>query len=323
MLAFGVLAFVLVLGCSEGNPLAPTGTILTVTANPTQVSIGGTSVLTIIGRRPDGNPLADGTEIRLSTTLGSVESLVQTDDQGRATAVLRADSRTGTATVTVTTGDGTTMATADVIIGSTPEDRPNLILSVNPDNIPVGGTATVTVIARNADNTPVGADQEIFLTSTLGTLNPDRPLTDAGGIATSTLRAGAQSGTATVQAILGTSDPATATLTIFDSAAAISLQPVPASIPSTGGTVDLVASVLNAQGQPLQGAAVTFTASPIGSLNPAGIVISNSNGQASAELTVTEEQITASPGITGIAVTATTTTGDGEQLTASAVVTIQ
>ncbi|HEV2845026.1 MAG TPA: hypothetical protein VG477_09290, partial [Thermoanaerobaculia bacterium] len=74
------------MGCDKASPVAPSGSILTISANPSQVGLNGRSTITVVGRKPDGNPLNPGTEIRLSSERGTIDSIVTTDDQGRATA---------------------------------------------------------------------------------------------------------------------------------------------------------------------------------------------------------------------------------------------
>lgn len=174
-----LLAAVLVvagLACDSANPVAPSGTILTISASPTQIDLTGSSVITVIGRRPNGNALASGTEIRLSTTLGSIETIVQVDGNGVARATLRADGRAGTATVTATTsgstgggsGDeegagssGTATVSVDVEIG-----RPvgAISLQSTPASVPESG-ATVSLLAlvRDQDGEPLGGISVNFL----------------------------------------------------------------------------------------------------------------------------------------------------------------
>jgi hypothetical protein len=198
----------------------------------------------------------------------------------------------------------------DVQVGETTESKPVLIVSASPNNIPVGSTATITIIARNADGSPVAAGQQVILTTTLGTLNPSRPSTRNDGTATSTLSAGTQAGTATVTAILGSSDPQRTDVTIRDAATDISVQANPATVPPAGGEITLTAFVTNSQGQPLQGAPVTFE-SQRGSLTTTGVVFTNTSGVATNTLTLTQQQL---QGVASFTVTASTPSGTGALL---------
>lgn len=313
------LAIFALAGCDKATPVAPDGTVLVVSANPSKVSLNGTSTITIIGRRPDGNPLNPGTEIRLSVDKGTIDSIVSVDSNGRATATYHADGRSGTAKITAATGAGTVMATTDVQVGESTDTKPTLIVSASPNNVPVNGTSTITVIARNSDGTPVSAGSQVILTSTLGSLNPSRPTTRSDGTATSTLSAGTQPGTATVSAILGSSDAATTSVTIRDAAVAISLQADSQTVPASGGTITFSAFVTNSQGQPLQGAAVTFQ-SERGTFSNTGVVFTDTNGIAKNELTVTQSQLA---GVPSFRVTARTASGTGQLLESTTVITVQ
>ena len=299
-----------VLGCDKATPVAPNGATLTISANPSRVSLNGSSTITIVGRKPDGNPLNPGTEIRLSTDKGTLsDTIVTTGDGGRATTTFRADGRAGAAKITALTG-GNVMVTTDIQVGQAAADKPTVLVSVSPSNIPVGtnSRATVTIIARNSDGTPL-VGQRVILTTTLGTLNPERPETRSDGTATATLTAGTQGGMAEITAIVGSSDPAEATLTIRDVATNISLQSNRSSITrSAGGVIELTAFVSNAQQQPVQGAAVTFTSTVPELAN--SLVFTNVSGQALNTLTVEPEDIPA--GVNEITVTASTPTAPGQ-----------
>ncbi len=99
-----LLAVAFGLACDKATPTAPVGTLLTISASPTRISASGTAGISIIARTATGSPLRSGTELRLATSLGSIEPLVTTNSNGEATATLRGDGRQGTATVEVTTG---------------------------------------------------------------------------------------------------------------------------------------------------------------------------------------------------------------------------
>lgn len=312
----------LVAACKKGTPTAPAGSTLTISANPVTIGLTGTSVITVVGRKPDGNPMIPGTEIRLSSDHGTLDPVITTtDSNGVATARLHGDGRPGTAAVKATFGDGSVTAEVDVQIGQSTDSQPTVIVNANPSNIPVLGTSTITVIARNADNTPVAQGTEVILTTSLGSLKPQRPSTKADGTATSTLTAGSQAGSATVGAIVGSSAQATATVTIRDSATDISVQANPSTVPAAGTTspIDLTAFVTNSQGQALQGAPVTFQ-SERGTLETAGVTFTDTNGIATNKLDVTQAQIA---GVTSFQVTATTPRSDGTLLSASVTINVQ
>src|SRR5687768_5394677 len=49
-------ALLTIAACDKATPVAPAGTILSVSANPSRIGLNGTSTVTVFGRKPDGNP---------------------------------------------------------------------------------------------------------------------------------------------------------------------------------------------------------------------------------------------------------------------------
>ena len=285
-----------VVGCDKASPVAPDGTILTISANPSQVALNGRSTITVVGRKPDGNPLNPGTEIRLSAARGTIDSIVTTDSQGRATATFRADGRAGEVEITAATGGGDAMADTTVQVGLSDTDKPDVLVSVTPSTVAIGGTAEITVIARNSDGSDVAQGTPVTLTTTLGNITPSRVTVGRNGTATATLTAGQREGTATVTAVVGSSEPATAPVEIIlDLAAGITVTAQPSSIPAATGApandpIVVTALVTNSRGLPIEGALVTFS-SELGTFDSNTAERTDENGEASKELRVTPGQI--------------------------------
>jgi PKD repeat protein len=106
------------LGCGGTSPVAPADTILRLDANPTTISITGTSTITVTALHPSGVPARTGTEVFLTTTLGTIDATVKTDSNGIARATLRADGRAGTATVKANSGTAAAPMPVTVTIGT-------------------------------------------------------------------------------------------------------------------------------------------------------------------------------------------------------------
>lgn len=334
-------ALSLLLACDKAsNPVAPTGTILTVTAVPTQIPIsGGGATLTIIGIRPDGNSIHPGTQITLTTSLGvlrpvgvacsstAVVAVVEANTQGQATAQLCSDGRTGEATVraaltNATGGDmGSGSAEVRVQIGSTDADRPTVVISANPTIVAVGGESQIRLLGRNRDGSSVAAGQRIRLTADLGTLTCSgasrcpgeasspctAACTNSRGEAEATFVAGNRAGTAEVSAILGTSEETSVMITLNAAIDSLSLTADPQSVErlDAGDEVELEAILLDALGSPLSGVLVRFE-SEEGTLSQTAVP-SNSQGIASTTLTVTRTDLQNIPANGTFEVTASAT----------------
>lgn len=312
------LMFVAALGCDKATPVAPEGTTLTLSASPAQIGLNGTSTITVVGRKANGSPLNPGTEIRLSTDRGTIDPIVQVNSSGIATATLRGDGRSGAAAVKAATAD--VEATTTVQIGQSAENKPSVIISASPSTVPVEGRSTITIIARNADGSPVAAGQPIILTTSLGELSTSRPVTKSDGTATVTLNVGREAGTATVTAIVGSSDAATTTVTIRDAAVDISADADPKTIQRGATTqIEVSAFVFNAQGLPVASAPVQFI-SDIGSFSDGSVAFTNSSGEATNTLTVRPQDIPT--GRTSFQVRTVTPSGSGKQLSSTVTITI-
>jgi len=179
-------------GCDKATPVAPNGTILTISANPSKIGLTGRSTITVIGRKPDGQPLNPGTEIRLSVDKGTIDpSVVGVDDHGEATATFRGDGRSGTAKITAMAGGGMTMATTEVQIGVaagsvTIQATPS---TISASDIPANGVRiSLLALVRDDQGQPL-PDATVNFTTELGTLESQGAFrhTDSNGQATDRL----------------------------------------------------------------------------------------------------------------------------------------
>ncbi|MCZ6726623.1 MAG: PKD domain-containing protein [Acidobacteria bacterium] len=288
-------------GCDRPIPVAPEGSTLTVTANPSKIQILGSSSITILARKMDGTPVNGGTEITLSTNLGTIEPLVKTDAGGVAKATLTGDGRIGTAVVQAFSG-AAGEATIDVQIGSL---AAFIEITAQPSVIPRdGGTTVIRAVAFDNDGAPiVGA----FMT-----FSSEIGLLASGGQSIQTDTSGQASDTLTVTrndmsslsdsfflVTVTTSGEGGAPVEEFieidigGTPAALIFQATPTTILQTGGTVRLQVTVNDGNFDPLPDISVFF-GSDIGSLASGGSAVkTNSVGEARDTLTATESDLTA------------------------------
>lgn len=174
-------------GCDKATPVAPNGTILIVSANPSKIGVNGASTITVVGRKPDGQPLNPGTEVRLSADRGTVTPpVVAVDGEGEATATFRADGRAGTATITVRTGGGDQMVTTTVEVG---EVARTIVLQPTPTFVTTAG-GSVDLLATVRDETGrTLPNVEVNFTTDVGRLGSRGAIvrTNANGQARDTL----------------------------------------------------------------------------------------------------------------------------------------
>jgi hypothetical protein len=188
------------LSCDSAIPTAPAGTILTISANPSQISLNGSSTITVVGRKPNGSPLNEGTEIFFSTDLGSVNPAVTAvDEDGVARTTLRGDGRVGTAAVEARVGTGSGgeggsgIATVQVLVGRA---AGAVSLQATPSSIPDDNedhSVQLLAVVRDSNGQPL-ADAPVNFQTDLGSLA-------SGGSFKTTNAAGEARDTVTVTAL--------------------------------------------------------------------------------------------------------------------------
>jgi hypothetical protein len=302
-LSLAVLAAGLLLApaCDKASPVAPEGTVLTISANPATITARGTSTIIVSGRKANGTPLAEGTLVRLSTSLGTIDSSVPVDSTGTARATLRGDGRSGTAKVKASAGPSEEVE-VEVAIGS-PGSAISLL--VTPSNIPdSGGTIELRALVRDGNGQPQPGAQVNFQTE-VGRLRSEGRIVeaDANGEAVDRLTV-TESDLASfpgenfeVTAQVGNAEgalvEATAEVTIGSPAGTLTFQASPTTLPQEGGAVQLLAIVRNEQGRPVANSRVTFVTEAGRLASGGGAVFTNAAGEARDTLTLTSTDVTA------------------------------
>jgi len=188
ILAYASLVAVLVvlgLACDSASPVAPSGTLLSISASPNEIGTTGKSTIRVTALRSNGTPVNPGTIIRLDTTLGTIAEQVETDDQGVGRAELQGDGRIGTAMVTARSGSAET-ATVEVMIGKV---AANVSLQASPSQVDeAGGTITLLAVVRDDKGEPL-ADATANFQTEVGTLSSGGSIirSDSNGEARDTL----------------------------------------------------------------------------------------------------------------------------------------
>ncbi len=196
-----------------------------------------------------------------------------------------------------------------------------LTISASPNRIPLTGSSQIRVVARKPNGTPLNPGTAILFNSTIGSIAPNVGI-DGNGEVITLLTGDGQFGIATVTAMAGNSESVTIDVQIGLPAGSISLQATPSSVAELGGSVELLALVRDDQGQPLKDAQVNFR-SEIGSLASGGsLLLTDSDGAATDELSVTGGDVDLIQGDT-FQVQAETGSGSGSLLTTSETITIR
>lgn len=326
-----IVAALLILApaCDKATPVAPADGTITISVNPTRIEIDGVATVTALATKMDGTPVNEGTEIFFSTTLGTIDEMVPTDDRGRAVATLRGDGRVGDAEVTATSG-GVASEPLVVKIGSIAE---SITLQANPTRVPkTGGTVSLVATVRDDLNNPL-PDLAVTFRTEAGTLASGGGTIDTNtrGEARDTLTleefdlaglseflvfaetTGAPSGDGENGGSVGDLLQVEEIIGVAGFAFTIILTPTPQTIPETGDDVLLQAVVLDDDGEPAVDAAVIF-GSDVGSLDSRGTPrFTDAEGLADDTLFVSEDDLRAFPG-TSFQVSAETPGASGETI---------
>ncbi len=178
---------------------------ITLTTTKTSLPADGISTAVITATiTADGKAIPDGETVNFSTNLGvfqesgSAQAQVTTSG-GQANATLIAPTTEGTATITVTFAD----ATASLQIQILPvysENPPAIIeVTVDPSEITVYGTATITARVYDANRKPVENGTVVnFSTNFPETQIEPQSATTFNGVAMATLTAGSRYGSASI-----------------------------------------------------------------------------------------------------------------------------
>jgi len=177
-----------------------------------------------------------------------------------------------------------------------PPAASTITLSINPSRIDrEGESATVTIIVRKDDGTPVNPGTQVNVSTTLGALDPETAFTDETGTAKSTLTGDGRIGMATVSVTTGAAGLVSVDVQIGSLAASITLTATPSDLPKdpqgNEGVIELLALIRDDTGAPLGGTIVNF-GTDIGVLDSrGGPVVTNDLGEASDTLTVSRNNV--------------------------------
>jgi hypothetical protein len=180
-------------------------------------------------------------------------------------------------------------------VGLTAPTNTTITLFANATTVPLNGVTEITASVIEPAGTPVQNGTEVTFTASIGSIDPREARTQDGKV-TARFTAGGTSGTAKIGAFSGSAKATEIELKVGGSAAnRILLNAAPATVPSSGGSAEVLATVLDESGNRVSGVPVSFTTSA-GSLSQTS-VLTDGNGEARTILTTNREAtVTATAG---------------------------
>lgn len=259
---------------------------------PATLAPGGVTQVVVAVLDANGNPVADGHNVRLQTNsadgtfAGAAQTIVGTTQNGFVTVAYTAGSATGTETLTVKV-NGAPDKQATLTVSAMSPAIASIGLAGPAGSVRADGatTATLTATVRDASNNPV-QDVTVTFETEAGTLSANTATTNAQGIALVTLKHTVARNVTVRATASGFTANAQVQFTA-GSAHTVGLNAMPNAV-KPGGTSTLVASVLDANGNPVPNETVTFAIVTAGSGAPQLSFITrqtDANGLASAVYT--------------------------------------
>jgi len=198
-----------------------------------------------------------------------------------------------------------------------------ITLTSSATTLPLNGSTDIIAQVIEAAGTPPHSGTHITFSTNLGSVQPSEAETDTAGRVIVQFLAGTRSGTATITAISGgVAVAADKVVRIQIGAAAvggITVSASPATLPSTGGTSTITATVFDTGGNTLSSVPVTFAidtgtgSTGAGSLS-ATAVTTNESGRAQTTVTTNRTTtVSATAGLSSTTTTGNTTTTTGPQ----------
>ena len=114
-----LLGAVIVTACDSTPLTAPVGSTISIFSTATSLAPGGTAEISALVIEEAGTPVHDGTVVRFSATLGTVNPVEVETHDGVAVTMFTAGTQTGTAQIAATSGGALTGPEAPNVIDIT------------------------------------------------------------------------------------------------------------------------------------------------------------------------------------------------------------
>jgi adhesin/invasin len=225
-----------------------------------------TSTITATIRDANSNPISGVTVSFLANgaTTDLSAASAQTDGAGVA-SVTFSSTASGVRTITASANAVTLTDAPTITVTPAAFSAANSSVGVSPSSIVAGtGSSTITVTVRDIFNNAIsGANVALAATGNENTVTQPAAVTDAAGVATGSLSS-TEAGVKTVSATADLSDiTQTQDVTVTAGDVSVSVSTLTVSAPSIeassgGNTSTITATILDANGNPIEGATVDF-----------------------------------------------------------------
>jgi hypothetical protein len=200
------------LGSCDKVPLtAPSGTTIRLYTNAQVLPVNGAAQITASVLESGGWPVQNGTVVTFTTSLGIISPSEATTTDGKVTVTFNAGTQSGTAEINAFSGPASTTGAGGGTAGTTgavgsgvsiligAAAATTVVATASPSSVSqLGGSALITASVLDANNNGLAGVPVAFSTDQ-GTLSPVTAITNASGVATTTLNTN-QTATVTITA---------------------------------------------------------------------------------------------------------------------------
>ena len=262
-------------------------------AMPSSLSPGGTTTLTAMVVDANGNLVADGQNVKFTTSstnngkFGNLPIVSLITASGGVSVVYTAGGVVGSESITAQTTNGI-FTTIPLTLSVNAAAVTNVALSASSPSIAANGVSQTNLFATVTGGAGPVPGATVTFTSSAGTLSSSTATTNSLGVATVALTSGTNVLTAQATASVAgyTATPVYVNFTA-GTAAAVGVNAAPSAV-QPGGASTITASVLDGNGNPVANEPVSFSFSPSGSTIPSLSATSgttNANGLVSVTYT--------------------------------------
>jgi len=207
------LTILVVPACDKMPLVAPTGTTITLFASSTTLGLNASIEITANVIESAGTAVQNGTVVSFTTTLGTIEPAEARTNNGKATVLLWAGTRSGTAEVRAFSGGASTAEALKFSVGAAAAAKVDLL--ANPSALPASGGVVQLIAVVNDSSGNRLAGVPVSFTTDAGVLAQTSVISDGNGEARSSLNTTAKSRvTASIVGGTGTAGALTASLDI-------------------------------------------------------------------------------------------------------------
>lgn len=190
-------------GTGGGGGGGVSAALSTLTAAPSPIAAGGaTATITVTARDVNNLPISGATVVLAATGTGNTltQPAGPTDANGQATGTL-ASSVAEAKTISGKINGTSITQTGTVTVAPGPVSADQSKIAAAPTSIvPMSGSATITVTAKDAFGNPISGATVVLATTGSATVTQPTDTTNASGVATGTLQASMVEETVTISA---------------------------------------------------------------------------------------------------------------------------